>query len=499
MESNKQTSSTKLKKMVTEMYREINMDGVIINCNAAYAENLGYAIDEVIGMTLDEHTPPDHMEYMRKEFTGWKNTKKPKTLKTWIITKQGKEIETISSINSSMDNSGEVRAMSDVMLSYVELKTFQKYVMIRKFESLYENSPDLYRTVNYNGTIVDCNKTYLKNLLYDNKNEVIGSNLLEHTASRSADALRINMAKWRRTGAGKTSEIWMKRSDGTEFPALLTPTNIYDDDGYLIGRNVVIKDTSKLHKTKQMLDEQAKIDKMKEEFLSMITHELKSPLTPIIGFAQALIKPKLLGEMNDKQADAVNTILTNAISLKNLIGDLLDARKLELEKMNFDLKEISVNNLIANVEKSSLLAVQKKGITIQCEIVGNEELKMVSDGDRVRQVLVNLINNAIDFVPKNKGRIVIMAERKDANIVFSVKDNGIGISTEKQKQLFTKFYQADTTEGREHGGSGLGLSICKGIVEKLGGKIGVESAKGEGSNFYFILPMQHDDSNAANT
>ena len=493
MESNKQTHvGPKLKKMVPEMHREINIDGVIIDCNEAYAEKIGYTTDEVIGMTLDEHTPSNHMDYMRKEFSEWKKTKKSKTLKTWIITKQGKEIEMISSIGSSTDSKGKVRAMSDVMMDYVELKTFQKYVMIRKFESLYENSPDLYRTVNYNGTIVDCNKTYVKDLLYDNKDEVIGSNLLEHTADRSIDTLRIHMAKWRKTGTGKTSEIWMKRNDNTEFPALLTPTNIYDDDGYLIGRNVVIKDASKLHETKQMLDEQAKIDKMKEEFLSMITHELKSPLTPIIGFAQALARPKLLGEINDKQAEAVNTILTNAVSLKNLIGDLLDARKLELEKMKFDLKEMSVNNLIAIVEKSVMLAAQKKGITIQYEIVGKEELKMVSDGDRVRQVLVNLVNNAIDFVPKDNGRIAITAERKNDSIVFSVKDNGIGISSEKQKQLFTKFYQADTSEGREHGGSGLGLSICKGIVEKLGGKIDVESVKGEGSNFYFILPIQHD-------
>ena len=479
----------KLKKMVHEMHRLISMDGIIIDCNEAYAEKLGYTVDEVIGMSLDEHTPPDYRADMRKEFDEWKESKESKTLKTWIISKDGKGIETISSISSSINSRGMVAGMADIMMDFVELKTFQKYVMIRKFESLYEKSPDLYRTVNYNGTIVDCNRTYLKDLGYDSKDEVLGSNLLEHTADRSVDTLRVHMATWRKTGREKESEIWMKRKDGTEFPALLTPTNIYDDDGFMIGRNVVIKDTSKLHETKKMLSEKEKIEKMKEEFLSMVTHELKSPLTPIIGFAQALARPKLLGEMNERQMEAVNTILSNATTLKKLIGDLLDAHKLELGKMKFALKEMSVNSLMAVIEKSFQLTAQEKGVTIQCTVAGKEEIRMVSDNDRVKQVITNLVYNAVDFVPKDTGRIMITAERKDSDVVFSVKDNGIGIPPEKQKQLFAKFYQADTSHSREHGGTGLGLSICKGMVESLGGKINVESTEGEGSNFYFTLPM----------
>lgn len=480
----------KLKKMVHEMRRVTNMDGIIIECNEAYAEQLGYAPDEVIGMTIDEHTPQARKTEMQKVFNEWKDTYASKTLRTWIITKEGKEVETVSAISNSTNSSGAVVAMTESMMDYVELKTFQKYVMIRKFESLYENSPDLYRTVNYNGTIVDCNKTYVKELGYDDKDKVIGTNLLEHTADRSVDIMRINMAKWRKSGYGKTTEIWMKRHDGEEFPAQLTPTNIYDDEGYLIGRNVVIKDASKLYETTMMLNEKEKIEKMKEEFLSMITHELKSPLTPIIGFAQALARPKLLGEMNEKQTEAVNTILANATSLKKLIGDMLDAHKLELEKIKFVIKEMSVNNLIDVIEKSFQITGQKKGITIQCTVKGSKEIKIISDFDRIRQVITNLVNNAVDFVPKDTGRIAITVERRDADVLFSVRDNGIGIPLEKQKELFTKFYQTDTSHGREHGGTGLGLSICKGIVENLGGSISVESAEGKGSVFYFTLPME---------
>ena len=488
----KHAERPKLKKMVHGMWRLINMDGLIIDCNQAYAEKLGYTIDEVIGMTLDEHTPQDHRDDICKRFEEWKGTKNPGTHRTRIMSKGGEEIETVSSITNSTNNAGAVTAMSDTMLDHCELETFQKYVMIRKFESLYENSPDLYRTVNYNGTIVDCNKTYTRELGYGSKGDVIGTNLLEHTADKSVDAMRINMAAWRKTGRVKSSEIWMKRSDGTEFPALLTPTNIYDDDGFLIGRNVVIKDTSSLHETKQMLDEQEKIDKLKEEFLSMVTHELKSPLTPIIGFAQALAKPKLLGEVNERQAEAVNTILANAITLKNLIGDMLDAHKLELKRMKFSIKEMSVNDLMAMIDRSFQITAQSKGVDIQCVIAGGEgkEIKMTSDNDRIKQVITNLAYNAIDFVAKDTGKITITAAQKDDSVVFTVEDNGIGIPPEKQEQLFSKFYQADTSLGRKHGGTGLGLSICKAIIEGLGGEINVESAEGKGSKFYFTLPIK---------
>lgn len=483
----------KLKKMVPELRRSINMEGIIIDCNQYYAEKIGYTVDEMIGMHMNDHTPPDDRDKLHAEFEDWKKTHGRKTTKSTIMTKEGKIIETITSIRDHVNNQKKVTGMTAVMMDYNELKEFQNIIMIRKFESLYENSPDLYRTVNYNGTIVDCNKTYLKELGYSSKEEIVGTNLLEHTSDKSTDALRINMESWRNTGNSMTSEIWMKRKDGTEFPSVLTPTNIYDDQGNLIGRNVVIKDTTKLYETKQMLSEQEKIDRMKEEFLSVVTHELKSPLTPIIGFAQALSRPKMLGELNEKQNDAVITILSNATRLKKLIGDMLDTHRLELKKMRFDLKEMSVNDLMGHIDKSFQLTAQKKGVAIHCNVRGGEEIKIVSDRDRVEQVITNLMYNAIDFIPKDTGKITVTAEQVDSDVMFSVVDNGIGIPPEKQNQLFKKFYRTNTSHDRKYGGTGLGLSICKGIVESLGGKIGVESTEGEGSNFYFILPEKGSD------
>jgi len=331
-----------------------------------------------------------------------------------------------------------------------------------------------------------------ENKLGYTKKEIIGINLLEHTSSKSISNMRVNMANWRNTGKGKTTEIWMKKKNGIEFPATLTPTNLYDDEGALIGRNVVIKDMTELHNTKQVLNEREKIDKLKEEFLSIVTHELKSPLTPIIGFSQALSKPKMLGELNEKQLDAVNTILVNATRLRKLIGDLLDAHKLELGKMHFDHKKIDVNDLLDSINLSFNYIAKEKNITIESHIDKNTSI-ITSDRDRIEQVITNLIYNAMDFIPKNTGKIKISAQKIDSFVRFTVKDNGVGIPKEKQKELFSKFYQADTSKIRKHGGTGLGLSICKGIVENLGGKINMDSIENMGSKFYFTIPINRSE------
>lgn len=485
-----QTPHPRLKKMVPEMARTINLEGIIIDCNAYYADKIGLSKDEIIGTHVNEHIPPEEREKFNLEFEEWKKTHATKKLRSVLQSNTGKTFDIIISVRNNVNSEGHITGMTAAMMDADELEEFQKIIMIRKFESLYENSPDLYRTVNYNGTIVDCNKTYMKELGYDNKEDIIGMNLLEHTAERSVDALRINMANWRNTGQVKTSEIWMRRRDGTEFPSILTPTNIYDQDGNLVGRNVVIKNATTLHETKQMLSEQEKIDRLKEEFLSVVTHELKSPLTPIIGFAQALTRPKMLGELNEKQNDAVLTILSNATRLRKLIGDMLDAHKLELQKMRFDIKEISVNDLLAHIDRSFQLTAQEKGVSIRCTME-DREITIKTDRDRVEQVITNMVYNAVDFIPKDTGKVTISARQQDSEVTFSVQDNGIGIPEEKQKQLFKKFYQVSTSQTRKHGGTGLGLSICKGIIDSLGGRIGVESTEGEGSNFYFVLPVEY--------
>lgn len=229
-------------------------------------------------------------------------------------------------------------------------------------------------------------------------------------------------------------------------------------------------------------DKLIEIDKIKEEFSAMITHELKTPLVPIIGYCK-MLKSRMMGEVNDEQMDSVLTIEKNAKRLETLITDIMDARKLDMDKMKFTLEDLHVADFFANLDSSyrQVLAERGKEFTVD---VPATDLVMRTDKTRIRQVFDNLISNAIKFTSDENGKITVGCKKENERIVFYVRDNGIGIPPDLQKNLFQKFYQVDTSARRKAGGTGLGLAISKGIVEKLGGKIWVESDGKSGSVFY---------------
>jgi signal transduction histidine kinase len=230
------------------------------------------------------------------------------------------------------------------------------------------------------------------------------------------------------------------------------------------------------------------IDRKKLEFISMVSHELKTPLIPILGYVQMLQKENLLGKLNEKQIEAVNEIYISTIKLDRLVGDILMTQKLDLEKIDFNEEEINVSELINNVIKEFKPSTDVKKILLTHEYEG--DTMIITDKDRINQIFSNLIKNAIDFVPENTGKITVGAKEDLTDIKFFVKDNGSGIALINQKEIFKKFYQIDTSTSRKRSGSGLGLAICKGIVEGLGGKIWVESEENVQTTFFFKIPKK---------
>jgi signal transduction histidine kinase len=177
----------------------------------------------------------------------------------------------------------------------------------------------------------------------------------------------------------------------------------------------------------------------------------------------------------------------SALSLSQLIQDVLDVHKLELGKMKFGMREISAKEVIDRSINRFVPIAETKDI----ELLDGTDPKIMlrCDPERILQVINNLVSNALKFVPAREGRIEIHATRDANAVLFTVKDNGIGIPRGKQMNLFKKFYQVDASLRRQAGGSGLGLAICKAIVEAHKGKIWVESEKGKGTAFYFSIPI----------
>lgn len=239
---------------------------------------------------------------------------------------------------------------------------------------------------------------------------------------------------------------------------------------------------------KEKEEEAKKIEVSKDEFLAMITHELKTPLVPIQGYADILLRGHL-GDLNKSQKERLEIIKASSASLLSLISDLLDAQKLDLGQLRIKTKQ---ENLKSTVEKT-IMVMSPQAQADQIELINGikNDLYATYDDDRIRQVLTNLIKNSLKTVSPKTGKIEILAKDLPNEVRVSLKDNGKGIQKEKQKDLFKKFYQVDTSLTREKGGSGLGLSICKGIIETHGGKIWLESEPGKGTIVTFTIPKGH--------
>jgi signal transduction histidine kinase len=247
--------------------------------------------------------------------------------------------------------------------------------------------------------------------------------------------------------------------------------------------------------------ELVKTELAKEEFMSMVSHELKTPLTPLKMYSEMFLKTKALGNLNDKQKQAMQLMRNNISKLELLVNDVMDVYKLDIGRLRLNKKDVDVSELV----KENMLELQPlmkdKRIQFRAEVApSSEKFAVVCDPKRVGQVIANLVKNSVDFVPDKGGKIT-MNVSKNANtndMMFAIEDNGSGIPAEKVNSLFKSFYQIDTSATRKHGGTGLGLAICKGIIEGHGGKIWIDREYIGGTSITFTLPIASNNNNENN-
>jgi len=232
-------------------------------------------------------------------------------------------------------------------------------------------------------------------------------------------------------------------------------------------------------------------NRLKSEFMANISHELRTPMNGIMGLTDVL----LMGELDEEQRDCALTVRQSADSLMRIINDILDFSKLDAGKMAleaepFDLREAAYAVI-------ALLGSQAaaKSLRLTLEYSGDAPSRLVGDDGRIRQVITNLVGNAIKFT--EAGRIIVRVQcveqaRGQAKMLLSVIDTGIGIAPEKLDLIFDQFTQADGSMTRKYGGTGLGLTIVRQLVEMMGGTVGVESRMGQGSAFWIRLTLAID-------
>ena len=377
-----------------------------------------------------------------------------------------------------------------------------KYIetLEKDIDQIMELSTEFIMVVDGDGMVRKANKSSQRLLKYGN-GELQGiplSKLFPNNENMERMSSAFELVRER----GLLTDIYVAMADKMGGVVRFTQSikTLTDSEGRFNGYMIIGKELNTkmlMEETKSRLEEVGKhAEKMKQEsdlktqFIFNVSHELKTPITNINGYARLLLSGGF-GELNAEQKESVNTIITEGDRLTLLIQQILDVAKLEAGKIKLDWQEVDLSAIRDNASIKSLEEMVKtKGLEYEFAIDYNVP-KIEADPNRLVQVFVNLIVNAYKFT--EKGSITIKAFRKGKNVKVEIRDTGVGISPEDRTKLFRRFYQLQKRglTKQEGSGTGLGLSIVKEIVSLHGGKVGVdkETAVGKGSVFYFTLPI----------
>jgi two-component system sensor histidine kinase/response regulator len=372
-----------------------------------------------------------------------------------------------------------------------QLREKQTTRLLSEQRLIFDNSPAGILIVS-EGFIVHANPIAAQLLGWDSPSMLVG--LDSHAMFTSeAEYAAFSAIAEPALAAGENVRLdWqLQRRDGSQFVAQLSSQDISVQEHHK-STVWIIEDITERRQTEQRLrlarDEADAGARAKSLFLANMSHELRTPLTTILGYAEMLQDEGVQGPLNARQRSSLEKIDANAIALLKLISDILDFSRIEDGKVVFENAELSLETLFEHVTDQFARRADAKGLLLRQDSLVGLPARVVGDATRLAQVLGNFVDNAIKFTSEGQVHIgATIVEQQETRVLlrFAVSDNGIGIRPDALRTLFQLFTQADPSITRTHGGTGLGLAICKKLAQQMGGDVGVESAVGVGSTFWF--------------
>ncbi|MGB3724155.1 MAG: aerobic respiration two-component sensor histidine kinase ArcB [Glaciecola sp.] len=350
--------------------------------------------------------------------------------------------------------------------------------------SIIDASPDLIYYRNEEGRFAGCNKV-AEALTGKTEAELLG--LTTHEVYDEELAIQVARSDQEilETNQPITEELWLRFANDTRRYFEMRKVPFFDQDGHRLGILAFGRDMTE-RKQSQLAIEQASKDKTK--FIATISHELRTPLNGIVGLSRMMRDTHL----NAEQYEWISTIYASAITLGNIFNDIIDLDKLDRDKVEMQYKTVNTTNFMNEISSIIKLLAADKGLDFKFEIVEPVPTAFEADGTRLRQVLWNMLFNAVKFTPEGSVSLTMSAKinsAEQADIVFTIQDTGIGIDKAQLDKIFAMYYQVQRDDFQSATGTGIGLAICKQMVDKMNGKIEVNSELNHGTCFEITLPV----------
>lgn len=361
-------------------------------------------------------------------------------------------------------------------------------------DTIFDASPNIILLKNLKGEYVQCNKTFEK-LSGIKQENLIGKTDYDLFSEDIIDEILKNdriVKETKQTVIQKT-KYYNKDGEPVYLEKYVVP--LFDENNELFAIFILMMDITHQMQEQELLqkakEDAEKASSMKSSFLANMSHEIRTPMNGVLGFIQLLKETNL----TEEQAEFVVDAQKSSENLLNIINDILDFSKIEAGKLKVDNISFDVRSIVEDITLMHTANVEKKGLEINSLICSDVPQKVIGDPGRIKQILINIVNNAIKFT--SEGEIIIYVKlisknTDEALLSFEVKDTGIGIPDEKLSVIFDEFTQADPSMTRKYGGTGLGLAISKKLAEIMNGKMRVESTVGKGSTFILSLPLKID-------